>query len=156
MKWQQPPIIKLYEALGSVTDGRVHLEGNEAKIYSSSGNKYYDVKYNPDANSITSNDNASYWKGYLGYPIVAFLLAKGILELNQDAAESLKGISWKDVNTKFKNDFTKTESYVREEALKSGKISLEDLDTYLKTLQEKLGSLDLNRAAQGPPPPKAY
>lgn len=156
MKWNQPPVIKLYEALGAVADGRVHIDGNKAKVYSSSGNKYYDINYDPETNSISSNDNASYWKGYAGYPIVAFLLVKGVLEVNEDAAQSLKGIAWKDVNTKFKNDFSKTEQLVRDEALKSGKISLEELDTYLEALKSKLEALELNRSQQGPPPPKAY
>jgi len=36
MKWKHPPIIKIYEALGSVADGRLKLDGNFAKVYSSS------------------------------------------------------------------------------------------------------------------------
>ena len=33
--------------------------------------------------SITANDNASYWQGYLGYPAVAVLLAIGALHADQ-------------------------------------------------------------------------
>ena len=39
-KWKHPPIIEVYEALGAVADGRIELTQNEAKIYSSSGNKF--------------------------------------------------------------------------------------------------------------------
>jgi len=69
--WKQPPIIKVYEALGSIADGRITVEGNTAKIYSSSGNKFYEVTYDPDTSSIMCNDNGSYWAGYLGYPAIS-------------------------------------------------------------------------------------
>jgi hypothetical protein len=32
MKWKEPPIIKIYEALGAVADDRVEVEGNSAKV----------------------------------------------------------------------------------------------------------------------------
>ena len=70
MKWEHPPIIKIYEALGAVADNRVELSENTAKVFSSSGNKFYDVSYDRDSNSIMTNDNGSYWKGYLGYPAI--------------------------------------------------------------------------------------
>jgi hypothetical protein len=35
MKWQHPPIIKIYEALGAIADGRVEINGMTAKVYSS-------------------------------------------------------------------------------------------------------------------------
>jgi hypothetical protein len=37
--WKLPPIIKVYEALGCIADGRIHVDGDSAKVYSSSGNK---------------------------------------------------------------------------------------------------------------------
>ncbi|MFZ1075166.1 MAG: hypothetical protein WAN50_02225 [Minisyncoccia bacterium] len=37
MKWKKPPVIKIYEALGAVADGRIEVDGNAAKVYSSSG-----------------------------------------------------------------------------------------------------------------------
>jgi len=51
MKWKHPPIIKIYEALGSVADGRVEVSGNTAKVFSSSGNKFYVVSYDPKKTS---------------------------------------------------------------------------------------------------------
>lgn len=50
---------KIYEALGAVFDGRVEIDGNRAKVYSSSGNKYYDVGVDPDKNAIMANDSGS-------------------------------------------------------------------------------------------------
>lgn len=108
MNWKHPPIIKIYEAVGAVADGRVEVDGNTAKVYSSSRNKFYTVSYDPSANAIMANDNGSYWQGYLGYPAVAFLLATGVLEYRREMGELLKDVAWKDINQKFKNDFEKT------------------------------------------------
>ncbi len=113
MTWTLPPIIKVYEALGCVADGRMEIGGNTAKVYSSSGNKFYTVTYDPKTNSIMCNDNGSYWQGYLGYPAIAFLLKTGVISYSMISANLLKDIMWKDVNQNFKNDFAKTEKYCK-------------------------------------------
>ncbi|MEK7499359.1 MAG: hypothetical protein AAB649_02015 [Patescibacteria group bacterium] len=59
MKWNIPPRIKVYEALGAIADNRIQITGNEAQVVSSSGNKTYEVMYNPQEQAITSNDNGS-------------------------------------------------------------------------------------------------
>jgi hypothetical protein len=128
MKWKQPPIIKIYEALGTVVDARINVSHNSAKVMSSSGNKYYDVLYDEDKNAIMSNDNSSYWQGYIGYPAIALLLAVGALPYNADMASLLKGIAWKDVNQRFKNDFEKTLEYI-ESSL--DEIQKKDLSVYV-------------------------
>ncbi len=112
MKWKHPPIIKIYEAIGAVADGRVEVAGNTAKVYSSSGNKYYDVVYAPVEQAIMTDDNGSYWKGYLGYPAIAFLVKIGMLSCDEKVGELLKNIVWEDINQKFKNDFDKTLEYI--------------------------------------------
>lgn len=112
--WKQPPIIKVYEALGAIADRRIELEGNSAKVYSSSRGKYYTVTFDPTTNSIMCNDNGSYWAGYLGYPAITFLLGKQIIPFSTDSAELLKDIKWKDINQDFKNDFAKTEKYCQD------------------------------------------
>lgn len=68
MKWTHPHISKLYEALGTIADGRVEIDPNnrnKAKIYSSSRGKFYEISYDPENHAIMANDNASYWKGSL-------------------------------------------------------------------------------------------
>ena len=114
MLWQIPPIIKVYEALGCLADGRIQVDGHSAKVYSSSGNKFYTVTYDPDKNSIMCNDNGSYWAGYLGYPGIAFLLQTSLIPYSAESAELLKDIKWKDINQNFKNDFAKTEKYCQD------------------------------------------
>ncbi len=112
MQWLHPPTTKIYEALGAVADGRVVVLGNSAKVYSSSRNKFYSVNYDPGTQSIMMNDNASFFQGYLGYPAIAFLMVVGEIEYTPSIAGILKGISWKDLNQKFKNDFAEAVEHV--------------------------------------------
>ena len=118
MRWIDPPLKQIYGALTCISDDRIEVEGNSAKVYSSSRGKYYTVKYDGEKNAIMSNDNTAYWKGYLSYPSIAFLMKTGVLDYNPKYSEALKGVIWKDVNVKFKNDFDKAIEYVRDTTLK--------------------------------------
>jgi len=70
--WKMPPLIKVYEALGALGDGRVRIvDSRRALVTSSDGTKTYEVETSEDGREISSNDNASYWQGYLGYPAIA-------------------------------------------------------------------------------------
>lgn len=109
--WKLPPLIKVYEALGSVADGRIKIDGNTAKVSSSSLGKVYDVEYDPTTRSIMCNDNGSYWQDYLGYPAIAYLLLSDIIPYSIAQSELLKNIKWKEINTKYKNDWEKTQNY---------------------------------------------
>lgn len=153
--WDIPPAIKIYEAWGCVGDKRITITENTAKVYSSSGNKYYDVVYDPETNTITSNDNGSYWKGYLGYPAIAFLMLKGTLPLNEKLAETLSGIPWKDINTKFKNDFSKTEEHVRHILNEAG-ISNETIDVEINVAIEAIKQLGIKKPTSNSKPPSQY
>lgn len=113
--WKLPPIIKIYEALGAIADDRIKLEDNNtAKVYSSSGNKYYTVSYDPSSKALMCNDNGSFWAGYLGYPAIAYLFKSGLIPINIGLANLLRDIKWKDINQNFKNDFSKTEKYCQD------------------------------------------
>ncbi|HOO39115.1 MAG TPA: hypothetical protein PLV78_12420 [Deltaproteobacteria bacterium] len=106
--WKLPPKAKIYEALSAVADGRVSRTGaNTAEVISSSGTKSYTVEWNDDVSAVTSNDNASYWQGYLGYPILAVLMHLGRLAYDSTIAGHLAGIPWKQINKQFKNDYDK-------------------------------------------------
>ena len=70
-QWKIPPLIKAYEALGAIGDGRVRIEGERrATVTSSDGSKTYEVETSADGHEIASNDNASYWQGYVRYPAI--------------------------------------------------------------------------------------
>ena len=145
----------MYEALGAIGDKRIEVSGNEAKVYSSSRGKYYDVKYDPDKNAITTNDNASYWVGYLGYPAVVFLLAKGIVKYKKESAAALRGIHWKDLNTKFKNDFEKAVKYILADLEKQG-VDIEGLQADVKSIHEQVLALKLEKLGTTAKPPPGY
>ena len=108
-EWKMPPLIKVYEALGAIGDMRVNLsDESHATVVSSEGDKTYDVETSTDLRTISSNDNASFWQGYLGYPGIAVILKRGFFRLDQKATAALAGIPWKELNRRFKNDYRKT------------------------------------------------
>lgn len=149
--WKLPPPIKIYEALGAVADGRVELiSENQAKVRSSSGNKTYDVAFNPETHELSVNDNGSYYQGYLGYPALAFLMIKGLLPLDKTLSNELKGIHWKQLNQENKNDFGKTVAYLYTLTPQS------ELETYAQTVLDALRNLSLKRPAAIPSPPKGW
>jgi hypothetical protein len=116
-----PPIIKVYEALGAIGDGRLRIvDSRRALVTSSDGVKTYEVEVSEDGREISSNDNASYWQGYLGYPAIAVLLARGFYRPPANVTDALAGIPWKTLNRKFKNDYTKTLAEVDKELEQSG------------------------------------
>lgn len=155
MKWKSPPIIKIYEALGAVADGRVYLIGQGAKVYSSSRGKHYTVTYDPQTNSIMSNDNGSYWQGYLGYPAIAFLLLNGRLTLESEFSLPLKDIAWKDINTKNKNDFTKTLKDIHKLLIERG-VKMDNFEKYVEELAKAIDQANLSLLGNKVKPPTGY
>lgn len=154
--WKLPPKIKIYEALGAVADERVKITGNmTADVQSSSGNKTYQVIYDPQTNTISSNDNGSYWQGYLGYPVIAYLFVIGKIGLNQEIAKWLEGIRWKDLNVKFKNDYERTMRHIRDNLHDKG-ISLDELEYEIETISMKIKELNLKRPDKLSKPPEGY
>lgn len=153
--WKQPPVIKLYEALGSLGDGRVKLEGDNATVDSSTGNKRYTVTYDASAKAIMSNDNGSYWQGYLGYPAIAVLLKRGVLtNWDRRLCEYLKGFAWKEINASFKNDWSKTEALVkREMKARYPELDLGWFDHEIGKVYDDIAALRLTRLGPRTRPP---
>ena len=119
--WNQPPIAKVYEALSAIADGRVKLiGGTSAQVVSSGGDKTYTVKWSPDGGEITSNDNATRWQGYLGYPIIGVLLLVGRLPYDPAVSISLAGVPWHDLNEQYKGDYDAVVDYVLERLRQRG------------------------------------
>lgn len=153
MKWKVPPVIKIYEALGAIADGRIMIENDKAMVYSSSGNKSYEVVFSEDKNAIMANDNGSYWVGYLGYPSIAFLMQNGMLEFIPEYAEALKNIKWKEINTKNKNNFNLTQKEV-DQILVEKDVILDEFYLYLVNIMKKIEELDINLLGRKIKPPK--
>src|ERR1700719_431211 len=97
--WKMPPLAKVYEALGALGDGRVRLEDERrATVTSSDGRRTYEVETSEDGHEISSNDNSSYWQGYLGYPAIAVIIARGFYHPHKDVIQALSGVPWKELN----------------------------------------------------------
>lgn len=153
MKWKHPSITKIYEALGAVADDRVLISGNSAKVYSSSRNKFYNVNYDADAGQIMSNDNSSYWKGELGYPSIAFLMKTRILAYDADIANILKGVPWKDINQKFKNNFEKSLDFILSTKTQKER---DDLRILCEKVDAEIKKLNLGLLGGKVTPPDGY
>lgn len=111
--WKLPPRVKVLEALGCIGDGRIEFTGErEARVVGSDGQRVYRVVWDGKL-GIASNDNGSVYRGYLGYPSIAFLMLKGVLPFDAKLAEALKGIPWRELNEKFKS-YRDTENYVKD------------------------------------------
>ena len=116
-----PPVVKVYEALGAIGDGRVRIEdGRFAIVTSSDGAKNYEVETSEDGREVASNDNASYWQGYLGYPAIAVLMERGFYRPPANVCDALAGIPWKELNRQFKNDYTRTIAEVERQLEQGG------------------------------------
>ena len=151
INWRIPPLIKIFEALGAVADGRVEIINDfQAKVRSSSGNKVYDVIFNPDTRELSVNDNASYYQGYVGYPALAFLMFKGLLPFDEKLSNKLKGIHWKQLNQDNKNDFNKTVAHLYTLT------SRRELEAYAQTVLDALTTLKLQRPTIIPKPPNGW
>ncbi|MGA8641045.1 hypothetical protein [Candidatus Binatus sp.] len=120
-QWKMPPLIKVYEALGAIGDGRVRIKDERrATVTSSDGSKTYEVETSADGREIASNDNASYWQGYVGYPAIAVLIARGFYRPPANVTDALAGVAWKELNRKYKNDWAKTIAEVEKEIEQGG------------------------------------
>jgi hypothetical protein len=116
-----PPPAKIYEAIGALGDGRVRLEDERhASVLSSERSKTYRVQISADGREISSNDNASYWQGYLGYPAIAVMLMRGLYSVRPDVSRALSEIPWKELNRRFRNDYERTIEEVMRRAEQRG------------------------------------
>ena len=153
--WKLPPRAKVFEALTALADGRVDLAGpGEARVRSSAGDKTYTVEWTDEGTSITSNDNASYWQGYAGYPILAVLMALGTLRVDARAAQQLAGVDWHDLNRRFRRDYDAAVSHVLSAAEARG-VDARAIERQVDDVMEQLASLEVQRPARSRRPPKA-
>lgn len=146
-----PPIEKIHEAYSAIADKRVVLKENEAEVSSSDLTKTYLVKWKDEVYS--SNDNASYWQGYVGYPIIAVLMLQGKLPLNQEIAMYFQGINWKKINTEYKNKFSEAVSQIMG-GLKEKGIDCNKIEEEIQKVYQEIGRLTIQTKRSSIRPPK--
>lgn len=100
---KQPPIAKVYEALTAIASNRIELKDTEALVYSSDGKKNYKVEWHE--NQYSSNDNATFWQGYPGYPVISVLLLQEKIPYDKELVPYLKDINWHELNEKYKRKY---------------------------------------------------
>lgn len=152
-KWKTPPREKVHEALSAVLDERVSIVAdNRAEVWSSDRSKRYSVVWSADQRGFGSNDNASFYQGYIGYPIIAVLLKLEILPFRPEVCGALRDVPWKAINKKHKNNYANAVDEVLSERLtETG--SRQDIETYIDEVFAKLISLDLSRERSTGRPP---
>ena len=154
-----PPPIKVYEALGAIGDRRVRAikdsddtnAPNAWEVVSSDGARRYRVEISADGREISSNDNASYWQGYLGYPAIAVLIARGTVHASAEATRMFAGIPWKELNRRFKNDYACTAAEVARIVAERGG-DFDAIRAEAAAILEALAALGLERGARRRPP----
>jgi len=143
-----PPRIKVLEALSSVAEGRIkQLSEKEATVVSSDEKREYQVFLDVEKGIANSTDNGTKYRGYIGYPIIAFLMLKGILPYDEEVASKLVGIEWRALNEKYKS-YRIVEKIALDRYSKKGgdKDKLEDL---VKDIMEKLEKIELFSPDEG-------
>lgn len=160
--WKTPPKIKIYEALGAVSEERIKVTNDGAKVYSSSKKKFYTVTY---ANGkIMSNDNGSYYQSYLGYPSIALLFLKNKLPYNKEYGCALRNIYWKKLNQKHDRnkdgdvpdyDYEKVLEEVHKKLEDAG-VNLEAFKKYVDKVYQEIKNSNYEMLGNKTIPPKGY
>jgi hypothetical protein len=142
VKLKIPPRIKILEALGSIADKRyIILDEKRMKVFSSEKDKEYFVYVDLEKNIAYSDDNGTKLKGYIGYPIIAFLMIKKILPFNEKIANALSGIRWKKLNEKYKNYYI-VEKVIKN-ILKEKGIEEKEVEEFINEVIKRISSITL-------------
>lgn len=144
---KMPPIQKILEAYTAIVDKHVELKNNEALVTSSNGAKTYTVSW--EDNIYHSNDNATYWQGYAGYPIIAVLMLQGKIPFDQKLADNFASVNWNEVNAKFKRNYAKAASEVIKEKRLDEKEVMAELEKVYRALKDL--PITIKRGALRPP-----
>lgn len=117
-----PLAAKVYEAYSAIASGHVELHEKEAYVTSSDETKRYTVRFEEDVYS--SNDNATVWQHYAGYPILAVLMLQKRLPLDEEILPAFENVNWKVLNSKYKNkyEFAIEEFYKQHPSLDQEKV----------------------------------
>ena len=153
--WEIPPLIKVYEALGCLGDERMEMVDGVVKVFSSSKNKTYGVWFDEKSGAIMTNDNGSFWQGYLGYPAIALLMTKKILSFDKKWGKALEEIDWKGINTRNKNDWNKTLVEVDKIVKKRG-FDPKKLRIFCEKVVDEIEDKKFLKLGKRKKPPKGY
>ncbi|GFI24264.1 hypothetical protein IMSAGC011_03061 [Lachnospiraceae bacterium] len=135
-----PPIEKIYEAYSALADNRIKIGEGFADVLSSDSAKSYKVVWKD--NTYSSTDNATYWQGYAGYPVIGVLILQSKLTVDTTIFEHFSDVNWNSLNKKHNRDYRAALLEVFSEK----KLLPEQIDTIEQKTQqvfEQLKTLDI-------------
>ncbi|WP_243675190.1 hypothetical protein [Vulcanisaeta distributa] len=139
---RMPPRIKVLEALGALADGRVEvINDKEAVVKSSDGTRMYKVYVDVSKREVDSTDNGTVHRGYIGYPIISFLMLKKLLPINEELMQSLKGIPWRRLNEEYRSYARVMEVIIKDKGLNENEVN-----KYIDQVLSVLRRMNLKRA----------
>ena len=100
---KMPPVEKVYEAFTAIADERVRMYEDHAEVDSSNDERMYTVRWRQD--TYTSDDPATYWQGYPGYPVIAVWILQGRLRADRKIIRHASDVPWHDLNDAHKRDY---------------------------------------------------
>ena len=148
-----PPLAKVFEAWSALADGRVALDAEKrrASVASSNGEKAYTVTWSEDGAVYSSNDSATYWQGYAGYPVIAVLMAQGRLPFDRAMADGFAHVNWTKLNERHRRDYA---AAVREVVDERG-LDAAQADAAAHEALDALAALDIGLKRGSVRPPRA-
>ncbi|MCS6784573.1 MAG: hypothetical protein RMI43_07255 [Candidatus Caldarchaeum sp.] len=139
-----PPRIKVLEALGAVAGKRVKIK-DEKNCYvdASEGPRTYRVFVDLSNQIAQSDDNGTVFRDYVGYPIIAFLMALGKISYNEKIANHIAAIKWRSLNEQYKS-YAKVESVIKKLLSQHG-IKPEEVDEFVAKVLQEVEQLGLRK-----------
>ncbi|MEM4913278.1 MAG: hypothetical protein QW579_03640, partial [Desulfurococcaceae archaeon] len=80
-------------------------------------------------------------RGYVGYPILAFMIVKNILPVDNDVIRAMTGIPWKELNERYQK-YAIVENIVISRAERLG-VPRSVIDDYINVVFKKLGLMKI-------------
>ena len=147
-----PPRIKVLEALSAVCGGRVKVINDKfCRVISSDGTRTYNVYVDIENRVAYSDDNGTKFRRYVGYPIIAFLMHKNIIPIDEDVGKIIKDVRWRELNERYKKyDLVMNEIY---KMLNIYGIDRKHVDDYINNVLEILKKLKLRYIEKLPDQP---
>jgi len=137
-----PPRIKVLEALSAACGGRVKIVNDKfCRVVSSDGTRIYNVYVDVENRIAYSDDNGTRFRRYIGYPIIAFLMCKNIVPIDENVGKIIRDVKWRELNEKYKKyDLVMNEIY---KILSIYGIDRKHVDNYINNVLEILKKLKL-------------
>ncbi len=144
-----PPRIKVLEALSAVYGDRVRpIDEYRCEVVSSDKSRIYHVYVDLSRRVAYSDDNGTMLRGYVGYPIISFLMYRNVLPKFEDVGKILRDFPWRAMNEKYKKyELVMNEVY---KILQTNGISRSSVDKYINDVLSKLKNLKLRKLPHKP------